>query len=353
MRVIAPTPRLARLPPPRMLAGADTVVDTLLASTTVIADGSTAIGATADELAGSLFGASLFPWLAMLYWLKHPTVAAPPGVSFGLTYLLAFVFGSIPAAIGAGGLYGVSLADSDWLHGAAESLLAITNCVVVLGFRDALAGGATTSADDAGTERLRTAATALGGSLVAKIASQDIAHKSDIGGVRLRLDSPDAVATAYREIMDAAQAAHPQARLDGVLLSPMEGDGVECIVGVQRDPAFGPVVMLGLGGVFVEVLGDVSFRTAPLTTAMAMTMVDELRGRDLLFGARGRPKADVAALADLLVRVSEFAVAAGDSLESLDINPVLVRPDGQGAVALDALIIGREDDRAMNNEENP
>lgn len=202
-------------------------------------------------------------------------------------------------------------------------------------------------------EQAMDAATALGGSLVAKIASQDIAHKSDIGGVRLRLDSPDAVATAYREIMDAAQAAHPQARLDGVLLSPMEGDGVECIVGVQRDPAFGPVVMLGLGGVFVEVLGDVSFRTAPLTTAMAMTMVDELRGRDLLFGARGRPKADVAALADLLVRVSEFAVAAGDSLESLDINPVLVRPDGQGAVALDALIIGREDDRAMNNEENP
>ena len=121
-----------------MIAGADTVVDTLLASTTVIADGSTAIGATADELAGSLFGASLFPWLAMLYWLKHPTVAAPPGVSFGLTFLLAFVFGSIPAAIGAGALYGVSLADADWLHGAAESLLAITNCVVVLGFRDAL-----------------------------------------------------------------------------------------------------------------------------------------------------------------------------------------------------------------------
>ena len=125
-----------------MLAGADTVADTLLASTSMIADGG--IGATADELAGSLFGASLFPWLAMLYWLKHPTVAAPPGVSFGLTFLLAFVFGSIPAAIGAGALYGVSLADADWLHGAAESLLAITNCVVVLGFRDALdaaAGG--------------------------------------------------------------------------------------------------------------------------------------------------------------------------------------------------------------------
>ena len=84
--------------------------------TSLLAD--SAISSTADDLAGSLFGASLFPWLAMLYWLKHPTVAAPPGVAFGLTFLLAFVFGTIPAAIGAGALYGVSLADADWLHGA-------------------------------------------------------------------------------------------------------------------------------------------------------------------------------------------------------------------------------------------
>jgi hypothetical protein len=111
-----------------------------------------ALTSTADELAGSLFGASLLPWLAMLYWLKHPKTQAPRGVCFGLTYLLAFVFGSIPAAIGAGALYGASLADADWLHGAAESLLAATNCVVVLGFRDALAGK-----DD--PDRLQTAAT--------------------------------------------------------------------------------------------------------------------------------------------------------------------------------------------------
>ncbi|MGB1409755.1 acetate--CoA ligase family protein, partial [Alloalcanivorax venustensis] len=123
-------------------------------------------------------------------------------------------------------------------------------------------------------------------------------------------------------------------------------------VGVQRDPAFGPVVMLGLGGVFVEVLGDVSFRTAPLTRSMALAMIDELHGRDLLFGARGRPRADVEALAALLVKVSEFAVSAGDSLESLDINPVLVRPEGRGAVALDALVIGRVSGREVNNKES-
>jgi len=191
-------------------------------------------------------------------------------------------------------------------------------------------------------EQAVAAGEALGYPLVAKIASADIGHKSDIGGVRLNLTDTDAVTRAYTEITQAVREACPDARLDGVLLSPMEGEGVECIVGVQRDPAFGPVVMLGLGGVFVEVLGDVSFRTAPLTRSMALTMVDELRGRDLLFGARGRPRADVEALAALLVKVSEFAVSAGDSLESLDINPVLVRPEGRGAVALDALVLGKE-----------
>ena len=111
-----------------------------MADPSLVADVSTtlarsALTSTADDLSGTLFGLSLIPWLAMLYWLKHPVVGAPPGVSFGLTYLLAFVFGSIPAAIGAGALYGVSLADSDWLHGAAEALLTITNVIVVLGFR--------------------------------------------------------------------------------------------------------------------------------------------------------------------------------------------------------------------------
>lgn len=170
--------------------------------TSLLAD--SAISSTADDLAGSLFGASLFPWLAMLYWLKHPTVAAPPGVAFGLTFLLAFVFGTIPAAIGAGVLYGVSLADADWLHGAAESLLAITNCIVVLGFRDALRTGvgtaaatdtgaatATTAAaadGDAATARLRTAAYALGAaaalSAVAVVASGGAeVHTAWLGGV--------------------------------------------------------------------------------------------------------------------------------------------------------------------------
>ena len=168
MMLTLPTSPLLRSSPsraaPRAHIPSMLVVPDVAASMLLSDSAGGALSATADELAGSLFGASLFPWLAMLYWMKHPTVAAPPGVSFGLTFLLAFVFGSIPGAIGAGALYGVSLADADWLHGAAESLLAITNCVVVLGFRDALTreGGEATGDRDARTGRLRTTATALG-----------------------------------------------------------------------------------------------------------------------------------------------------------------------------------------------
>ena len=127
MRVgMLPLPALgaARAAPLAMLAPELPLLPELLLApelTSLLAD--SAFSSTADDLAGSLFGASLFPWLAMLYWLKHPTVAAPPGVCFGLTFLLAFVFGTIPAAIGAGALYGVSLADADWLHGGQPACL--------------------------------------------------------------------------------------------------------------------------------------------------------------------------------------------------------------------------------------
>jgi hypothetical protein len=189
----SPPPRLrpARLAPADALAAAAPAVD--LPSTLAVAAASDAFAATADELAGSLFGFSLLPWLAMLYWLKHPKSGAPEGVTFGLTYLLAFVFGSIPAAIGAGALYGASLADADWLHGAAESLLAATNCVVVLGFRDALGGGG-----DAG--RLRAAGGAWAGVAAATAlavacggdvaASQHAAWLGGVGNLPLDLAEP-------------------------------------------------------------------------------------------------------------------------------------------------------------------
>ena len=187
------------------------------------------------------------------------------------------------------------------------------------------------------------AAEAFGFPAALKIASPDIVHKSDAGGVALGLGSAAAVAEAFAAVTGAARAAHPDARLEGVLVSPMAGDGVEMILGVQHDPTFGPVVLCGLGGVFVETLGDVAFRAAPFDAAEARRMVGELRGLPLLTGARGRPPADVDALADALAALSRFAAVHADRIASAELNPVLVRPAGQGVVALDALIVPAAD----------
>ncbi|MDE2361692.1 MAG: acetate--CoA ligase family protein [Hyphomicrobiales bacterium] len=192
------------------------------------------------------------------------------------------------------------------------------------------------SADEAAA-----AAQKFGFPVVAKIASADILHKSDIGGVKLRLADAAAVRAAFDEVTANAKKAAPQAKVDGVLIAPMISGVVECIVGVQNDPAFGPVVMFGLGGVMVEVLKDVSFRAAPFGRDVALDMIREIKGYKVLEGVRGAPPADLDALADALVAVSRFAAAADDSLETLDINPFVVRPKGQGALALDAVLVGR------------
>jgi len=116
-------------------------------------------------------------------------------------------------------------------------------------------------------------------------------------------------------------------------------DGVECILGVHRDPVFGPVVMVGLGGVMVEVLRDVSFRLAPFDHATAREMVDSLKGAAVLYGARGKPPCDVEALCDALVKLSHFAASAGPALASVDINPLLVLPRGRGVMAVDGVVV--------------
>jgi acyl-CoA synthetase (NDP forming) len=188
-------------------------------------------------------------------------------------------------------------------------------------------------------EEAVVAAQGVGYPVVAKIVSPDILHKTDIGGVQLNLADQAAVGAAFDAIMAAATTAQPAARLDGVMIAPMVKGGVECIIGVHRDPVFGPTVLVGLGGVLVEVLKDVSFRVAPFGTDEAHRMIRELRGYKLLEGVRGAPPADVDALADALSRLSAFAHANADTVESIDINPLLVRQ--KGAVALDAVIVGR------------
>jgi acetate---CoA ligase (ADP-forming) len=187
----------------------------------------------------------------------------------------------------------------------------------------------------------QAAAANLGDKLVLKIVSPDIPHKTEMGGVMLNVPGAEA-GKAYDELVQRVQARAPRAKIDGVLISPMVSGGVEMILGVQNDPVFGPVVMLGLGGIFVEVLRDVTFRIAPFGVEEAQRMIGELRGRPMLEGARGQLPCDVDALAQAVSKLSIFAAAQRGQFTSIDVNPLLVRPKGQGAAALDALILTPE-----------
>ncbi|MDP6692637.1 MAG: acetate--CoA ligase family protein [Alphaproteobacteria bacterium] len=174
-----------------------------------------------------------------------------------------------------------------------------------------------------------------------KIASPDIQHKMDIGAVKLDLRSVHEVRAGYQEIMAAAAAKAGDADVEGVTVASMVSGSVETIIGVRRDPVFGPVVLFGLGGALVEILNDVTFRIAPFGLDEAHRMIDEVRGRALLDGVHGQPAADVDALARTLSRLSVYAAAHGDVIESIDINPLLVKANGEGAVAVDALVLTR------------
>lgn len=183
-----------------------------------------------------------------------------------------------------------------------------------------------------------TAAQSFGFPVVMKIVSPDILHKTEIGGVILDIDTPAAVEAAFAALQDRARRAAPKARIEGILVARQLKGGVECILGIHRDPVFGPVAMVGLGGVFVEVMKDVSFRRCPFGRDVAEEMIGSLKGAALLQGARGRPPSDIAALAEMLARLSVIAHQAGEDLAGIDLNPVIVLPEGQGAFAADAVI---------------
>jgi acyl-CoA synthetase (NDP forming) len=187
------------------------------------------------------------------------------------------------------------------------------------------------------------AADEIGYPVVLKIVSPDIEHKTEIGGVMVGVADRKAAEAGYATLIERAAKHRPDAKIEGVLVAPMAKKGVEVIVGVSRDPVFGPAVMFGLGGVHVEVLKDVTFRLAPFGRDEAMRMIDEIRGRALLSGVRGAPASDIGALADLLVRISEFAAAHAEDIETVDLNPVVAWPKGEGVVALDALVVPRQD----------
>jgi len=228
------------------------------------------------------------------------------------------VFGHDPAAAPASTPTPRSLGERDSLELLRHAGLAVTPAVAV---RDA----------DAAVEAARP----LGGhAVVIKIDAPTLAHKSDLGLVRLDVRGDDAVRAAAEGLMALARNGGIDAR--GLLVEPMAESGVELIVGARRDESFGPLVMVGLGGVLAEVLDDVAIRLAPVTQPIALEMLDELRGTRLLDGVRGAPAVDREAVADLIVGVADFAVARQDILE-IDLNPVIASVDG--AIAVDALVV--------------
>ena len=180
----------------------------------------------------------------------------------------------------------------------------------------------------------------LGGPVAAKIVSPDIAHKTDIGGVVLGIDTPAAAAEAHDRLTDLARKAHPEARLRGVLVQRMETGVAEAILGFRRDPALGPVVLLGTGGVLAELFEDTALRVAPVDLPTAREMVAGVRGLARARGYRGAPPGDTEALARAVVALSLLAHCP--AIAEAEINPLLVRPEGQGVSALDALVVAAQ-----------
>jgi acetate---CoA ligase (ADP-forming) len=181
------------------------------------------------------------------------------------------------------------------------------------------------------------AAKAIGFPVVMKVSSPDLLHKSDAGVVRVGVVAPKEVRFVFDELVAKAKRADRKARIEGVIVTEMVSGGVETLVGISHDPLFGPVVTVGLGGIFVEILHDVTFRVPPFHRDEAQRMVDELQGAAMLRGVRGAKPVDEAALVDTIMKVQRLALDLADDVSELDVNPLVVR--ARGVVALDALVV--------------
>jgi acyl-CoA synthetase (NDP forming) len=181
----------------------------------------------------------------------------------------------------------------------------------------------------------------VGFPLVMKIQSRDIPHKSEVGGVRVNIATKGEAFAAYQTLLDNARRHRPDAAIQGVLVSPMANKGVEIIVGTMLDATFGPMVMVGLGGITTELFKDVIYRPAPVSAIEASGMLAELKAAPLLNGFRGAAKTDIPALSQLISKVSALAAAVRDQISEIEINPVLVHPEGQGVTIVDVLVVPR------------
>jgi len=178
----------------------------------------------------------------------------------------------------------------------------------------------------------------IGYPVVLKIVSPDIVHKSDVGGVKVGLKTPEEVREGFNSILSSVEEKAPNAKVVGVLVQEMVPEGLEVIVGSTRDPTFGPVLMFGLGGIFVEVLKDVSFRIAPVTKYDAETMLTEIKAAKILDGYRGTPPRDKKALVDIIVKLSKF-MEEHELVTDVDLNPIMAFEEGKGAKIADARVL--------------
>jgi acyl-CoA synthetase (NDP forming) len=183
-----------------------------------------------------------------------------------------------------------------------------------------------------------TAAQTLARPVALKVQSADIPHKTEAGALALNV-SGDGARAAYDRVLAAAKKYAPHAHIDGVLVQPMAPPGREVILGINRDPTWGPLLMVGLGGVLVEALGDIALAPVPLDRAAAGALLGRLKGAAILGAHRGAPPADTEALIDVMVRLSHFAADHADDIAEIDLNPVIVHAKGQGVTVVDALIV--------------
>lgn len=195
-------------------------------------------------------------------------------------------------------------------------------------------------------EEAAAIAARIGFPVVVKAVSPHLLHKSEAGAVQVGIWDAAALETAYARVTAGARQALAGAEIEGVLVEAMAGGGVETFAAVKVDPIYGPLVGFGLGGIYVEVYRDLAWWPAPLTPDQALELVRSIRGFQLLNGYRGRPRADLPALTGALVRLSRLAQQLGSSVAELEINPLAVLPEGQGVLALDGVLIGRQESDA-------
>ncbi len=185
-------------------------------------------------------------------------------------------------------------------------------------------------------EELEEAAKKIGFPVVIKVVSHDIVHKSDVGGVVVNIWDFPRLEEEYKKMRLRIKKYKPEAKIEGILVEKMVKTGIECVIGGIHDPIFGKVVMFGLGGIYVEILKDVSFRLAPIEKDEALSMINEIKGKKLLEGVRGQPPADKEKLAELIAKISHLLVEIPE-IHELDLNPVMATPDGP--IIVDSRII--------------